>query len=679
MPSQKPEPTNSFDRKRILFLSLFITFLFALLFGQFFHIQITEGARWSKIADKQHYFIIKEPFKRGTFISNTSLKKGHAEPPQMLAIDIQKFHLFLDPKSIPEEHRDTIAKMLYGALELDLPQQQKLRSEFDKNSRSRKLSSWLDKETQDVILKWWLPYARKNKLPRNALFFVNDYQRSYPFGKLLGQVLHTIQDTKDENTSQAVPTGGLELYFNHFLKGKEGKRRLMRSPRNALETGEVITPPQHGANIYLTINHCLQAIAEEEIAKGVIRCKAKSGFATMMDPYTGEILAMAQYPFFSPTDYHKYFNDPNLIENTKVKAVTDANEPGSIMKPITAAVAFKANAVLAKRGEAPIFDPEIMVPTSNSHFPGRGKPLKDTHFHAFLNLNMAIQKSSNVYVARLTEKIIQRLGADWYYDTLKNDFGFGSKTGIELPAESSGLLPKPGKKHPNGALEWSKGTPYTLAMGHNIQTTSVQMLRAHATFANGGYFVTPTLVRKIVQPQPDGTEIVLLDNTLPERRKAFPRVITEKSAKDVLTAMKYTTKNGGSARRAEIWGYTDAGKTGTADKAINGIYNPKFVCGSFIGIAPASNPVFVLIITMEEPEYGYKPGIGRLHLGSNCAAPVFREIGTRALEYLGIPPDDPHGYPESDPRYDALKADWIPEIKRLQEMYEKWNMHKPKS
>lgn len=670
------DPTNAADRKRLLYLSFAIFAFFSTLIAQLFTIQITDGERWTKEANKQHYFIVKEPFRRGTFISNTSIKKGHLEAPLSFVIDVQIYHLFIDPKAIPAECRTPIAKMLASVLELSPEEHKKMRAQFSRKSRSRKLAMGVDKECYDAILNWWLPYARKNDIPRNAIFFVSDYQRSYPFGKLLGQVLHTIQEVKDEATTQAVPTGGLELYFNKYLIGKQGKRRLMRSPRNALETGEIISYPEHGADIYLTINHCLQAIAEEEIAKGVIKAKAKSGWAAMMDPKTGEILALAQYPYFAPSEYQSYFNDTKLIENTKVKAITDANEPGSIVKPITVAIALKANEELARRNEPPLFDPKAKMDTSNPSFPGRRKPLKDTHFHHYLNMQMAIQKSSNIYVARLVEKIVSRLGNEWYRKVLYDDFGFGQKTGIELPSESSGVLPTIGKKHPNGALEWSKATPYSMAMGHNVQVSSMQILRAYGIFANGGYMVTPTLVRKIVKTLPDGTQKVLVDNTSPERIKQFPRIMSEENVREVVKAIKYITKVGGTARRADVWGYTEAGKTGTADKAINGAYNPQFVCSSFVGFTPVKDPAFVLVVAIDEPEYGYDPVIGKKHHGGTVAAPVFREISQRALEYLGIPPDDPYGYPVGDPRYNAEKADWLPEIRQLQEIYEKWNNSK---
>lgn len=664
-------------KTRLFILAIFLFALFAILIAQFYYIQIIEGEKWAKQADKQHYFIIKEPFHRGSFYSNTSIKHNHPEIPQKLVVDIEMFHLFVDPQSIPDQRKPALSKTLIDLLQIPPEEHKKFRAQLYKKSRSRRLAQWLDKDKKEAILEAWQPFARQHKIPSNALYFTADYKRSYPFGKLLGPVLHTVQDIKDEKTQQAIPTGGLEFQFNSVLKGKQGTRRLMRSPRNSLETGEVIAEPENGADIYLTVNHFLQAIAEEEIEKGVKHCKAKSGWALMMDPYSGEILALAQYPFFYPSEYQEYFNDPLKIEYTRVKAILDANEPGSVMKPFTVALALKANKILAAKGDKPIFHPEDKMPTSDSHFPGR-KNLRDTHFHAFLNMNMAIQKSSNIYVARLVEKIVEKLGAPWYKEELHHTLGFGEKTGIELPGESQGMVPTPGKKHPNGALEWSVPTPYSLAMGHNISTTALQLARAYALLANGGYLVQPTLIRKIVKTRADGTQQVLLDNTSEDRKKLFPKVLDADIVNQVAKAIKYSTKPGGTCRRAEIWGYSEGGKSGTAQKMSEGTYSQTAYCSSFVGIAPMSHPCFVMVVTMDEPEYGYFPGIGKLHHGGTCAAPVFREIAKRSLDYLGVDSDDPCGYPVGDPRHDPLKADWVPEMRKLQEIYEKWNNNKDK-
>lgn len=660
------------EKKRLMWIALFVFILFSLLIIQFFQIQILEGKKWALQAQKQHFFFIKEPFLRGTFYSNPSMRQGHPPKAQKFVIDVPKFHLYCDPKSIPPHAKEEIASQLLVHLTLNPEDKPQLRQQLEKQSRSRKLAMWLDKDTHTSIQEWWMPYSRKNKIPTNALFFIKDYQRSYPFGKLLGQVLHTIQNQKEEKTDRALPTGGLELYFNSYLQGTNGKRRLMRSPRNSLETGEVIDYPKHGSDIYLTINPFLQAIAEEEIEKGVVKSKGKSGWAAVMDPYTGEVLALAQYPSFHPADYQLFFNDPRLIEHTKVKAITDANEPGSVFKPFTIAIALQANDELLKRGEKELFSPDEKIATRNGRFPGRSKPISDTKLHYYLNLDMGMQKSSNIYMGRLVERIIKRLGNEWFRRQLQS-FGFGEKTHIELPAESPGVLPALGKKHPNGALEWSVPTPFSLAIGHNIQVTTLQLLRAYSALANGGYLVQPTLVRCIVNKNLKETSNVLLDNMCPKRLSSFPKILDPKIVNRVVQSMRYVTKPGGTATKADVPGYTEVGKTSTPKKIVNGSYSERLYCPTFAGFIPVHPAALVIAVTIDEPEYGYVPGLGKNHHGGNCTALVFNGIAKRSLEFLGIPPDDPHGYPYGDSRRDTQKEVWMKETRTLQEIYDQWN------
>lgn len=674
MPNDRPHiPNDNTSNKQVVVIALFLFVLFALIIIQFFKIQIIEGERWSREAQAQHQRVVTEPFRRGTFYSNTSIKLGHPDTKQPIVIDVQKFHLCIDPSLIPEHLKDTVATTLMHYCGTPLCDRTSFRSEFERKSRCRKVSRWLDAETRQTILDWWNGFARREKIARNAIFFVPDYQRSYPFGKLLGQVLHTIRDDKDEVTKEGLPTGGLELQFNHLLKGKQGKRLFIHSPRNPLEVGTLIEAPQNGADIYLTINHYLQAIAEEEIAKGVMKVGAKGGWAVMMDPFTGEVLALAQYPFFDPSKYREYFNDPALTEHTKVKAVTDANEIGSTMKPLTLLVCFRANEELKKRGEPPIFSITEKVAISDGTFPGRKKKLTDVSPCRFVNMYLSIQKSSNVYVARMVDRVIKALGNTWYKEELEKTFGFGTKTGIELPGEAQGVVPQPGKKHPNGRLEWSVPTPYSLAMGHNIQGTSFQLLRTYALLANGGIFVEPTLVRKISRMEMDGKETVLLDNTLPERLERFPRMLDKEMVAEVVKAMKFTTKPHGSGSTADIWGYTEAGKSSSVEKIVNGVYSKTRNISGFVGFAPVEHPRFVLLVMIDEPEPVFIPGIGKMSRGGKCSAPVFREIGQRTLEYLGVTPDDPYGYPVGDPRYDPEKADWAKETREMRQLYKEWN------
>lgn len=666
---------NQPHRFRLLIVFLGVFTLLGLLVAQYYAIQIKQESYWNTVANRQHFFSLKEPFVRGSFYSNGLEQRAHPDQPQKLVLDVQKYHLFADPAAIAPPHHAAIANALKEALSLTDDNVQKILAQLAKSrSRSRRLVLWLDPDVKQTLAKWWSAFAKERRIPRNGLFFVADYQRSYPYGKLLGQVLQTVQQGRDEKTGQAQPTGGLELSLNKWLSGRKGKRRLMRSPRNALETDSMIVPPEHGSDVYLTINHVLQAIAEDEVAKAVKRTNAKSGWAVMMDPKTGGILALAQYPFLYPAKYSEAFADPVQREDIRVKAISDAHEPGSVMKPITLTVGMLANEELLRRGEAPLFSPDEKFATFDGQFPGR-KPLKEITYHHFLNMYMGLWKSSNIYMARLIQRVVDRLGVDWYRATLHDTFGFGRKTGIELPGESSGVLPLPGRTHPNGALEWSIPTPFSLAMGHNIQATSLQLVRAYALIANGGYLVSPTLVRKIERQVGDTTEL-LVDHTSDARKNSFPQLLSSSTINPIVKAMKYVTKKGGSAFRADVPGYTEAGKTGTAEKIVDGVYSKKDHVATFIGFAPAKDPAFVLLVTMDEPEKGFIPGVGKRHMGGYAAAPVFREIAKRSLAYLGVPQDDPHGYPEGDPRYDAKKADWIQEVEELRQLYEKWNHKK---
>jgi cell division protein FtsI (penicillin-binding protein 3) len=661
------------SRKRLVFVSVGLAFFFCLLLVQFYRIQIIEGDKWRKKALAQHRISVVEPCRRGTFYSNTSLREGHPDGLIPFVTDVPKSHLYVDSMAIPLECRPVILKNLASLFQLTEEGKKYVAAQLDKKSRSRKLVLWMSQEKRKEVEAWWFPFAKQHKIARNALFFVQDFKRSYPYGKLLGQILHTVREDKDPKTHEQMPTGGLELVLHSYLQGKEGKRVLLRSPRNALDFGTVVEAPEDGADVFLTINHHLQALCEEEIAKAVERAEAKNGWAIMMDPYTGEILAWAQYPFFEPASYREFFNNPSWKDRSQIKGIVEPFEPGSTMKPLTMAICFKANEELKKRGKSPILVPSEKVATSNGFFPGRSKPIKDTKLHHYLNMYMALQKSSNIYMARMIERVINQLGDEWYRNALQETFGFGIKTGIELPGESIGLLPSPHRKHPNGKVEWSKPTPYSISFGHNILTTSLQMVRAYGILANGGYDIHPTLIRKIVKSHRDGTKEVLVDNEAKKEKEIRKSLLDPVSLQEVIKGMRYVTKPGGGAVRADIFGYTEAGKTATSEKVINGTYSKKDHISTFIGFAPVDRPRFVLMVVIDEPAYKVIPGIGRNQFGGVCASPVFAEIGKKALQYLGEEPDDPFGFPAGDPRRDRSKAIWVPESERLKELYDSWN------
>ena len=655
------------ERNRLVIVAVFLSTLFCALVIRFYQIQIIEGDKWTKTALSQHQYVLPEPFMRGSFYSNTSIKEGHPEDEQPFVVDMIKFHLFIDPQSIPELLREKMALAL--SLQLSISKE-KIRPEFEKKSRSRKIAQFLDRGQRKAIEEWWHRFSIDEKIVRNALFFTSDYKRSYPFGSMLGTVLHTVQEERDPETGQSIPTGGLELLYNGYLKGKGGKRLILRSARRPLDMGKILETPENGADVFLTINHYLQAIVESELAKGVKEAGGRGGWAVMMDPSNGEILALAQTPSFDPAHYADYFNRPELLESTRAKAVTECFEPGSIFKPLTVAVCMKANEELLRKGKAPIFSVDEKISTSNGWFPGRGAPLKDGRTHQYLNMYLGLQKSSNVYMGKIVHRLVDTMGDAWYRQTLVDLFGFGNKTNIELPGESGGILPTPGKVHPNGKLEWSLPTPYSLAIGYNVLVNSIQMVRAYGILASGGYAAQPHLVRKIVKTLPDGRKRVLVDNT---KYRATERVLSASIASTIVRGLKYITKEGGTSKRGDIMGYTEAGKSGTSEKIVGGNYSKTNHISSFVGFAPAKNPRFVLMVSIDDPESKWIPGVGKQQHGGVCASPIFREIATKALQYLGVAPDDPYGYPYGDPRRDPKKADWMEEVSALKQLYEQWN------
>lgn len=641
--------TSIFTRTALL--ASFVCFLFCLLIVQFFQLQIIEGEKWSKQARMQHQFTVTEPGARGVFYSNTDIVPHMHKKGRPFVVDIPKFHLFVDPLSIPKEHKEIVAQSIARLLQLD---SEKIASHFYKKARSRRLAQFLDAEKKAVVMDFWRVYAKEHKLVRNGLYVTKEYQRSYPFGHSLGQVLHTVRE--GENEKRHIATGGLEQFFDSILVGKDGKRRLLRSPRNPLDTGQTLLQSEKGCDIYLTINHTLQAICEEEVEKAAKMSGAETAWAVLMDPHTGDVFAIAQYPFYHPQEYKEFFQTSEKAAMTKVRAVSDCFEPGSTMKPLTLALALKANE------ENQFFDPKEMIRCDNGHFPGRTKPVKDVRTHRFLNLDMAMQKSSNVYCAKMVHEILKQHGAGWYRKELEETFGFGKKTRIELPSETAGMLPTPGKHYKNGRPEWSQPTPYSLAFGYNLLANTFQMLRAYAVIANGGYLIEPTLVKRI---EKDG-------DLLPTRERAKKQVLASKISVRIIEAMRYNMMIGGSGRRGEVPGYTECGKTGTTEILVGGKYDGKKHFSSFIGFAPANNPKLLCYVGVYRPDYIGKDG-SKVFFGGRCAAPPFAKIMERSLTYLGVPQDDPYGFPPGDKRRNAAKASWYKETQKLLKLYRKYN------
>lgn len=655
---------------RSQFLAIALISLYTCLVVQFFRLQILQASSWRALARKQHILTLKEPARRGRFLANAQVKLDHPWSEKVLVSDTPKFHLHVDPLSLPREDREPVAKYLSSQLpppELASSEFVKIMGQMKRSSRDRILMEWLEPSERNAVEAWWLQYHRSRRIPRNALFFTCDYQRTYPLGCMMGSVLQTVRRQRDEGHG-SIPIGGLELSLNSYLVGSAGTRHLLRSQKNPMETGWVTRPAQQGADIHLTVNHVLQALAERELARGAERVGARAGWAVMIDPWNGHILALAQYPTFDLSKYGEFFGSP-FERATRPSAICDAHELGSVLKPLHLAIALKANDQLRANNQASLFDPEEPLDTFDGRFPGRKRPLRDVTQRRFCNLNLALQKSSNIYMARLAHEIVRRLGAKWYRDQWVA-LGFDEATGVEVGGESRGSLPGLASMHASGRAGWSVPTPASLSLGHSIQLNALQVARAYCALANGGTLIQPRLVKKITSSlKPDQ----LIEKTSPPRG-GCRQVLTEAISQRILQAMRFVTSPGGTGYRGAIPGYSSCGKTGTAEKVIGGHYDKRRYFSSFIGITPASNPRFVLLVSLDEPRWGYQEGIGFNHRAGICAAPIFKEIAAKALEYLSVPNDNPQTLPVGDRRgVDCKQGGKDVELEQLHQLDQKWN------
>lgn len=608
--------------------------------------QVVDHEKWGQIAMRQHTTVVHEPAKRGTIFATPVKRKGFSCEPVALAFDVPVYHLMVDTTLLSEEWKEKLFSYLAIRLGWDEKGRLTAKNELAKHSKSRKLATSLPKDSKLLIEKEWKQMCKEALHLYPAIYFVHDFYRSHPFGSMAGQILHTVRRQKDPLTHACIPTGGLEMRFDHLLRGKDGQRRVYRTPRHLLDAKEQIIPSCDGKDLYLTIDPFVQAICEEELCSGIKKAGAKSGFAICMEAETGKILGLAHYPFFEIDHYPDYFSSEEEIKKTQASSVISLFEPGSILKSVTVAIAFLANLEREQKGKKPLFSPAEIVETSARLFPGRSKVLKDVTQLRYMDLSLAMQKSSNVYMATIVDRIIETMGASWYRKKLADIFGLGEITGVQIPGELPGFLPSLGKCYAAGQLEWSKSTPYSLAIGYNTMLTGMQMARIYAMLANGGYKVKPTLFVDEVSREP----VPSLD----------PRI-----AGQVKNLMRLVTKKGGSAQLADVYGYTEAGKTSTTEKLINGTYSKDLHTTLFAGIAPLTGPSLVIVVAMDEPSAVYLPGLGKRHYGGKSAAPIFRKIAQRALNFLAIPCDDPGGYPQGDPRYNPEIADGVKEAEML--------------
>lgn len=650
---------------RLAFILGGLLILFGFLVFQFFRLQIVEGKKWASVAKTQHQKSVKTPYKRGKILGTSwrpYVDKQEKHP--LLVFDVLAYHLLADTSRIPlachSEMAASLDKIFNGESLKPF-----LMVNLAKRSKGRTLKKWVSEGQKKQVQQWWRYFASRHGLPRNALFFKQDYRRSYPFGSLLGSVLSAVRDDRDPKTQKQFPVGGIELAFDAYLQGSPGEKRQLKSLNNPLLVTEVVAQAKDGHDIVLNIDPYIQAICEEEIEKNCIQTGAKKGSCIIMDPNTGAVLALAQYPFFDPANYKTYYNTGQM-ELARLTSVSDPLEPGSTFKPITMAITLLANQALEKAGKPPLFDPNKMCKIGDGLFRGRRhKPLKDVSSHAYLNMFHAIEKSSNIYIAQLIERMVELLGDGWYKEQIETVFGFGHKTGIDFPSESSGFVPALDGFYASGAKQWSLATPYSLGFGYNLNVNALQMLKAWSILINGGYPVTPHLVSYVKKEE----EAVALHS--PDKGE---RVLPQAICDDIKKALFFVCQSPrGTGRRSKVAGYSMGGKTSTTEKLIGGQYAKGHNIATMMGFTPYEKPRLLIYLSFDDPSHTYRPGIGRLHFGGLCAAPPFKRIFKRVADYLGLPPDDPGSFSPLDKRYEPVSPLLEQEMQELTKLYSKWN------
>ncbi len=426
---------------------------------------------------------------------------------------------------------------------------------------------------------------------------IDEARRFYPHGQLAAHVLGLVGVD-----SQGL--GGLERRFDRVVRGEAEKVEVSRDAHGReFFKGGLGDNPREGSEIELTLDVRVQSAVEQELAAGVAAAKARAGAAIVMDPASGEILALANHPTFNP-------NDPGdrttraWKERSRNRVLTDPYEPGSTYKGILAAAALDRGVV----------HPNDRIFCENGSYPYANRVIHDVHPRGWLTMAEAIQFSSNICATKIGE----RLGKERYFQYLR-DFGFGQRTGIELPGEEPGLL--------RNVSTWARIDLATHSFGQGVSVTPVQLVAAFGAIANGGMLMRPFLVRRVVGPAGD-----VQQETQPVTVR---RVIKPETARiATLILRRVVEERGGTGTKAHIDGYPVAGKTGTAQKVIPGArgYSGKFI-GSFVGFLPADAPRAVILVMIDEPA-----GRG---FGGTVAAPVFKEIGRAVMKAMGVEPEGP--------------------------------------
>ncbi len=547
--------------RRIRLVLAVLTLAAVVTFGRAFWLQVVRAPALERLAAQQHHETVTTPAGRGSIYDRMGVQ---------LAIGEQATTVYADPRQIRNAQK--VAVEAGHALNLD---------------PNRVYPQLLDKKRSFVYVQRKADPERAAALQQRGLAGLDFYpeeRRFYPQRTVGAQVLGY---AGVDNNGLA----GLELGLDRELAGRPGKETIVRDPFGRTIDVVSSTPEQPGRDVFLTLDHTLQANVESVLRSTVAKWHALDGTAIVLDPHTGGVLAMAVAPGFDANDFSRV---PSSMQRNR--AVTDTYEPGSTFKVVTYAAALTDGVVSPNSSFT--LQPSIKVA---DRVIGEAEP-RTTETMTVAEM---LARSSNVGTVTLAELLGSKRLSSWI-----TRFGFGRRTGIDFPGESQGIvLPLD---------RWTGSTIGNVPIGQGIAVTPIQMAALYGALANRGVWVQPHLVERIrgrkVKP--------------PARR----RVLSATVSGEVISMLQGVV-SGGTGEEAAVPGYLVAGKTGTAAKPdSSGGYSDTRYVASFVGIVPASSPRLVVLVSIDEPQ-------GEM-FGGVVAAPAFRDIARFALQYLDVPPDD---------------------------------------
>ena len=540
---------------RSKFLVALVGLSFCALLGRAVFVQIVGSAFFQKQGEIRYARTLNLPASRGRILDRNGL---------LLASSVAAPSVWAIPKDFDADkpRRRELARLLgITAKELE--------GRLDENPNF----AWLGRQADEKLVKDVLA------LKLRGVHQVREYRRDYPDGEATA---HVVGFTNLEEQGQE----GVELAFQKELAGRNGSRRVIKDRLGKVveDIGDSVAPLD-GRDIELSIDSKVQFYAYQRIRDAVAQHKAKAGSVVVLDVQSGEVLALANFPSYSPGDRHNLSG-----AQLRNRALTDTFEPGSTMKPFVAALALETGRVT----------PLTVIQTAPGRMTVTGLPITDAHPHGALTVNEVIQKSSNVGIVKMAMQMQPR--EMWEMFT---QVGFGQKPQISFPGAVTGRL-RPFKT-------WRPIEQATMAYGYGLSTSLFQLARAYSVFAHDGELMPASLV-KVSEPG------------------AGVRVMSANTARDIRHMLELAAGNGGTAPKAQVMGYSVGGKTGTAHKQEASGYADKKYRAWFVGMAPIRNPRIVVAVMVDEPNNGK-------YFGGDVAAPVFSEVVQQTLRMMGQSPD----------------------------------------